>query len=322
MAPKSQLLVITFNNQTLNPSTDAWRSTSDAVRRALEDDGCFVVATDKVPTDLRDAIFELSKDLFDLPNETKIKNTSEILGFGYGNYSSMPLWEYFGIENGATMEATRSFTDLLFPSGNNAFCESAFEYMKLLSEIDHCVMRMVFDSYGVEAKQCDDLIESSLYLARFMKYRAPSEEEGVVGLPPHSDKSLLAILDDNNVKGLEIKMRNGEWIYHEPSPSTFVVVAGEPFMAWSNGRIYAPVHQVAMRTHTKEVVRYSLGIFSFMRATVEVPEKLVDDDEHSLRFRAFNHLDFLKYVITEEGKASKCCIESYCGVVADAIVDH
>lgn len=102
--------------------------------------------------------------------------------------------------------------------------------MKLLSEIHHDVLRMVFDSYGVDSKQCDCLVDSTLYLARFMKYRAPSENEGAIGLNAHSDKSFLAVLDDNNVKGLEIQMRNGEWIHHESSPSTFVIIAGEPLM--------------------------------------------------------------------------------------------
>ncbi|KAI3789691.1 hypothetical protein L2E82_02494 [Cichorium intybus] len=321
MAPQpNKLPVITFNKKTLNPSNGAWRSTSHAVRRALEDYGCFVIVTDRVPSHLRDAMLEITNDLFHLPMETKMKNTSDLLGFGYGKYASMPLWEYFGIEGGATLEGTRRFTDLLFPSGHKAFCETAFKYMKLLSEIDHCVMRMVFDSYGVDAKECDRLIESTLYLSRFMKYRSPREGEDVMGLFPHSDKSFLAVLDDD-VKGLEIKMKNGEWIYPEPSPSTFIVLAGEPFMAWSNGRIHAPVHQVAMRTLEKEVVRNSLGLFSFMRATVEVPEQLVDDDEHYLRFMPFNQIDFLKYVTTEEGKAAECAIKSYCGVTTGATAD-
>lgn len=55
-----------------------------------------------------------------------------------------------------------------------------------------------------------------------------------------------------------------------------------------------------------------------MKEMVEVPHKLVDD-EHYLRFRPFNNMDFLKYLNTEEGKA--CTIESYCGVTIDNITD-
>ncbi|KAJ0522505.1 putative non-heme dioxygenase domain, isopenicillin N synthase [Helianthus annuus] len=226
-----QLPVITFDVEALNPSNPAWLSTSHVVRRALEEYGCFVLSTKKIPWDLRETMFELSKDLFLLPIETKTKNCSKILGFGYGNYSSLPLFESFGIEDGATLEATRSFTHLLFPSGNDAFCKTAFEYMTLLSEIIHCVMRMVFDSYGIEDKQFEG---SLFYLAKFMKYRAPVQGEGPIALPPHSYKSFLGVLDDNGVKGFEVKTRNGEWINHEPSHCTFVVVAGEPLMLISH----------------------------------------------------------------------------------------
>lgn len=121
MPSQPKLPVITFNTQALRANNDVWLSTSHAVRQALETYGCFVLSTDKVSSDLRDAIFELSKDLYNLSYETKIKNTSEYLGFGFGNFSFMPLLEYFGIENGATLEDTQRFTDLLFPSGNNAF---------------------------------------------------------------------------------------------------------------------------------------------------------------------------------------------------------
>nr|GEX16485.1 2-oxoglutarate-dependent dioxygenase AOP3-like [Tanacetum cinerariifolium] len=320
MPSQAKLLVISFNTQTLNPSTDAWLSISQAVRRALEDYGCFIVSTDKIPLDLHDTIFELSKDLFHLPLETKIKNTSDMLGFGYGNFSSCPFWEYFSIENGDTLEATQRFTHLMFPSGNNAFSENTLKYMKMLSEIDQCVMRMVYDSYGVDTKQCDQFITSMFYLARFIKYRPPSEDKRAMAIDhPMTEKSFISILGDNNVKGLEIQMRNGEWIYHTPSPSTFVVIAGEPFMAWSNGRIYAPVHQVAMRTPEEEATRYTLGLFSFTRETVKVPKELVEDDENYLRFKPFNHLDFLKYVITEELQEYKCSIRSYCGVTTTAL---
>ena len=110
--------------------------------------------------------------------------------------------------------------------------ENALKYMKMLSEINQCVMRMVYDSYGIDTKQCDQFIASMFYLARFIKYRAPSDQDkrAIAIDHPMTEKNFISILGDNNVKGLEIQMRNGEWIYHKPSPSTFVVIAGEPFM--------------------------------------------------------------------------------------------
>ncbi|GKD11801.1 probable 2-oxoglutarate-dependent dioxygenase AOP1 [Tanacetum coccineum] len=293
MPSQAKLLVMNFNTHpVLNPSIDAWLSTSQAVRRALEDYGCFVVSLSKL-----DTIFELSKDLFHLPLETKIKNTSDMLVFGYGNFSSYPFWEYFSIENGDTLEATQRFTDLMFPSGNNAFCENALKYMKMLSEIDQCVMRMVYDSYGVDTKQCDQSIASMFYLARFIKYRPPSEDKRAMAIDhPMTEKSFISILGDNNVKGLEIQMRNG---MEQREDLRSCASSGNEN---TRGR----------RT------RYTLGLFSFTRETVKVPKELVEDDENYLRFKPFNHLDFLKYVITEELQGHKCSIRSYCGVTTTA----
>lgn len=92
-------------------------------------------------------------------------------------------------------------------------------------------MRMVFDSYGVERNSDRELLSSSFFLMRFLKYRLPRDDEvNNVGLYPHVDKTFLGIVDTNHVTGLEIQMRSGEWFTYQPSPSTstFLVIAGEP----------------------------------------------------------------------------------------------
>ncbi|XP_071901549.1 probable 2-oxoglutarate-dependent dioxygenase AOP1 [Coffea arabica] len=308
---QSKLPIIEFNEENLTPGTTSWLSTSGLVRQALESCGCFLVKYKKLSQELHDKMFELSKQLFQLPTEIKVQNTSNILGFGYGtNFSFMPLVEYFGIENGATLKATEEFTNLMWPAGNSSFCETAFSYSKLLSELDHGVMRMVFGSYGVE-KHLDPLIKSSFYLMRFLKYRAPKTDEINIGLHPHVDKGFLAILDTNQVTGLEIQLKHGEWITYEPStsPSTFLVIAGEPFQAWSNGRVHAPLHKVVIRG-TEE--KYTIGLFSFMREKVKIPEELIDE-KNPLQFKDFNHLDFLEFL--RGGKYTmERPIVAFCGV--------
>ena len=119
--PKLPIIDLTKGN--LKPAdTSFWRSTAKEIRNALENYGCFKVVFDKVSVDLHNAVFNQSKDLYDLPMEIKVQNTSKLLGFGYGgNFSFMPLIEYFGIENGATLEATQNFTNLMWPSGNHTF---------------------------------------------------------------------------------------------------------------------------------------------------------------------------------------------------------
>lgn len=82
--------------------------------------------------------------------------------------------------------------------------------------------------------------------------------------------------------------------------------------AWSNDRIHAPLHRVVMRG-SKEKARYSVGIFSFHKGVVQVPEELIDE-QHPLRYKPFNNFDMLRYYNTEEGRAQENTVKAYCGI--------
>lgn len=82
------------------------------------------------------------------------------------------------------------------------------------------------------------------------------------------------------------------------------------YQAWSNGRIYAPIHKVVI---TGDKAKYSVGQFLFSNATMEVPPELVDD-ENPLKFKPFNHLEFLKYCKEGGQTTLKSAIETYCGI--------
>ncbi|KAL3633007.1 hypothetical protein CASFOL_025991 [Castilleja foliolosa] len=310
-AKYSTLPIIEFNEMNINPGTNSWKSTSESVRQALESYGCFIVDYNNpnISSEMHDEMFSLTKDLFRLPMETKKKHTSEIPGFGYGGrFSIMPLFEYFGIEDGGSYDGVNKFTSLMWPEGHNKFCETIHSYTKLLAKLDHLVMKMVTSSYNIE-KHYDPLIQSSTYMTRLMRYEPPGENKSSVGLVAHRDKSFMSVISTNEVKGLEIETRNGDWIDYEPSRGKFIVIVGEALMAWSNGRIYSPLHKVTARG-TKE--KYSIGVFSFVHGVLQVPQELVDD-ENPLKFKCFDNLEFLEYC-KEGGEKMKGAIQTYCGI--------
>ncbi|CAA2999694.1 2-oxoglutarate-dependent dioxygenase AOP3-like [Olea europaea subsp. europaea] len=304
-----KLPIVEFNEKNLIPGTESWESTSHSVRHALEKYGCFIALHEKITTEMHDAMFKSAMPLYDVPTERKQKLECNFLGSGYGsNYPRMPLCEFFGIENGTNIEGTKNFASLMWPEGNDQFCETTASYCKLLSELEDAITRMVFSSYGVE-KYFEAFTQSSFFLTKFMKYRVPKENEINMGLVPHIDKTIFGLID-TNTKGLEIETRDGEWINFEPSPNTFLVIAGEIFTAWSNGRIYAPIHKVVI---TGDKAKYSVGQFLFSNATMEVPPELVDE-ENPLKFKPFNHLEFLKYCKEGGQTTLKSAIETYCGI--------
>ncbi|KAJ6715097.1 2-OXOGLUTARATE-DEPENDENT DIOXYGENASE AOP3-LIKE [Salix viminalis] len=172
------------------------------------------------------------------------------------------------------------------------------------------VVRMVFESYGVYDQHHDSHKESTTYLLRMMKYRVPEKTEANVGCDAHTDKSFITVLHQNEVSGLEVKSKDGQWMSFTPSPSSFIVIAGDALLAWSNERINAPFHRVVM---SESEPRYSVGLFSFIKGMIKVPEKLVDE-KNPLRFNPFENFGLLRYFLTEEGREKESAIKAYCGV--------
>lgn len=107
----------------MKPGTASWSATCDAVRRALEDYGFFLVANDKLTQDIHDSTFTALQELFDgVPTETKMKNTYEKPLNGYvGQIPKLPLHESLGIDDATSFEGTRKFTDVMWPEGNDRF---------------------------------------------------------------------------------------------------------------------------------------------------------------------------------------------------------
>ncbi|MBA0599322.1 probable inactive 2-oxoglutarate-dependent dioxygenase AOP2 [Gossypium raimondii] len=305
------LPILDFSDAELKPGTDSWLVACKKVTHALEQYGCFIIEYDKFPLQLHNQVFSLLEELFLLPTETKMKNRYEKPLNGYvGQIPKLPLHESLGIDNATSVEGTRFFTNLMWPQGNDRFCEYISKYAKVAAELDQMVTRMIFESYGV-ARYHDAYTDATTYLLRLLKNRAPQQSEPTLGFITHTDKSFTTILHQNQVNALEVETRDGNRIKVDfSSPSSFVVIAGDALMAWSNDRVLSPRHQVVM---SGNIDRYSLGLFAFNNGTIQVPEELVDD-LHPLKYNTFDHLGLLRFYRTDEGYNSKCPIKAYCGV--------
>ncbi|XP_041018207.1 probable 2-oxoglutarate-dependent dioxygenase AOP1 [Juglans microcarpa x Juglans regia] len=308
-----KLPVLDFScSENLKPGTSSWLSACKKVRGALEDYGCFVLVYDKVSSELLKQVFGALEELFDLPTEIKMKNKYENRLNGYvGQIQKLPLHESMGIQNATTLEATQSFSNLLWPDGNDHFSACMHSYAKLTAELDQMVTRMIYESYGVGKYHASAYTGSTTYLLRVLKNRVPEVNEPNLGFVTHTDKSFTTILHQNQVNGLEVETKDGEWISVEYPPSSFVVMAGDALMAWSNDRIQSPKHRVVMMNENE--ARYSLALFSFSDGIIEVPKELVDD-EHPLQYKPFNHRGLVDFFSKNTTHKDKFPIKSYCGV--------
>ncbi|KAK7255300.1 hypothetical protein RIF29_28707 [Crotalaria pallida] len=306
-----QLPVVNFINEIMKPGTETWASACQVIRRALEDHGCFYALCDKVPMELYNSVFNLMEELFHLPLGTKMQKTSDKPYHGYyGQHVQIPLYESLGIDDPLTMEGVQKFTKLMWPAGYDHFSEAINLYAKLLVELDHITKRMVFDSYGVDQKHCDSILESTNYMLRSFKYRLPQKDENNLGLHAHKDTSFFTILHQNDVSGLQVKLKNGEWVDTDPSPFMFLILAGDAFKVWSNDRICSCEHRVVINAKKE---RYSMGLFSIGSKVYEAQEELIDE-EHPRCYKPFDHYEYLRFIGTKEALESECRLKAYCGI--------
>ncbi|KAL1551444.1 putative 2-oxoglutarate-dependent dioxygenase AOP1 [Salvia divinorum] len=307
-----KLAVIEFTDKSTNPETESWSETCKKVVDALEEYGCFVAVYDKLTQEMHKQVFESLQSLFSLPTQTKVQNKSSKPLYGYvGQIPFLPLFESMGIDDAHTVQGVQDFSNVMWPNGNPAFCENLVAYTKLAAELEKIVVQMVFESYGV-GKHHESYVGSANYLCRVMKYREPKIGENKMAFVSHTDKSFMSTIHQNQVDGLEIKAKDGEWFgVHGLSPSSVIVMAGDAIMAWSNSRIKSPHHRVTMEGSE---ARYSLGQFSFIeKETVKTPDEFVDE-EHPLRYKPFDHLKFLDFFSQEENRRLESPIATYCGV--------
>ncbi|URE05485.1 2OG-Fe(II) oxygenase superfamily [Musa troglodytarum] len=319
---RPQFPVIDFSS--FDPAADggpAWDATREHVMQALGTCGCFEVVYDRITPELRQSLLEvIAKDLFRLPLETKLKNASEKVYDGYlGRFPNLD-YESLAIRDATGSEAIPSFASLMWPDGNPNFCEMASSFAKKLAELQGMIRKMVLQSLGV-AEYHEEQMQSTWHLLRFSEYGAPGDETRKVGQMAHRDANLLtAVCQLNGVDGLEVETREGQWIQATPSsPTSFFIIAGESFWAWSNGKVYSPMHGV---TVGGKETRYSVLLFAMPKneRPIQAPVELVDDNQTPI-FKPYYYDDYLRFCFSEEGMMQQCKLVAYCGTDATTEAD-
>lgn len=92
----------------------------------------------------------------------------------------------------------------------------------------------------------------------YPKNTAPSGEAIDVGIGAHTDLQCFTLLWQDNVGGLQVLTKDGQWVKVPPIPDTFVVNIGDFLMRLSNDRFKSTVHRVY---NYAEEDRYSMPFF-------------------------------------------------------------
>ncbi|KAE8678797.1 calcium uptake protein 1 [Hibiscus syriacus] len=298
-----QVPVIEFRTGSpdLERGTEGWHQNCKRVREACEMYGCFQVVYEKISRRVREETFALLKDLVEeVPLERKQMNANPKPYHSYfGPCSQDSLYEGFGIEDASNYDSVKSFAHIMWPDGHPYFCETVNTIVKQMEELNNIIWLMIIDSYGLGEKW-ETVMMNSKTLLRMMKYMSPSSGEYRRGLHAHTDKPVSTIICEDQIPGLEIEGKDGQWIKLSSSSTSFVFLVGDPLMVWSNGRMKAVKHRVMMNGDKD---RYSIAAFTIpVEGTIiKIPEELIDE-QHPRLFKDFDFMDFLLFSFSEQVK--------------------
>ncbi|PPR86813.1 hypothetical protein GOBAR_AA33882 [Gossypium barbadense] len=200
----------------------------------------------------------------------------------------------------AVFGALQEVFDLPLQTKKLCVSDKPFRGYSCSPSLEKKILKMILESFGLE-KYMDELTDTTNYQLRIMKYEKPKTKEQTMMAPAHCDQNMMTLLYQDEVNGLEIQNKYGEWMNMKLSSSSFIVMIGECLSVWLNGRLSSPYHRVMMKGNDD---RYSLGLFTRPREgyVIKVPNELVDDNNPIL-FKPHDHEEFLKIFSSEMAKA-------------------
>jgi isopenicillin N synthase-like dioxygenase len=139
------------------------------------------------------------------------------------------------------------------------FRETAVAYQKASIDLARDILRALALGLGIEEEFFAERHRKPLANLAFNYYPAPARVEDLdLGVGAHCDVSVITVLLQDDVGGLEVCDRDGRWIKAAYVPGAYVVNIGETMMQWTNGEYVSTLHRVIAK---KLQDRYSVPLF-------------------------------------------------------------
>uniref|UniRef100_A0A0C9RKF7 TSA: Wollemia nobilis Ref_Wollemi_Transcript_13804_1256 transcribed RNA sequence n=1 Tax=Wollemia nobilis TaxID=56998 RepID=A0A0C9RKF7_9CONI len=263
------------------------------LRKACEQWGVFRVVNHGIEEELIRRMDSVSRHLFSLPPEVKERAVSPRVFEGYCASSQFFQGESMSFPGILASQSLEQYTEKLWPQGNPEFCETLRSYSCKLSHPANSVLKLILHSWGLNAVKYFRSDFEGCEVKLLLNYLQPCEESqvgDVVRFKAHKDFSVMAILYNDEVGGLQIRSKQGDWFNMKPLPGSLLVIVGDGLKIWSNDRCWSAEHRVV---YGERKPRLSAVLFWNFPPEKEVraPEDLIDE-KHPQRYKPFLFKDY------------------------------
>ena len=252
------------------------RDVAAAMRKAAIETGFFYVRGHNVTAELMDATFLAAKYFFNLPEEVKraitVTPTSAHRGYVPFAQTKQPgvkradLKESFNFAYpfAPGHPALASGCPLIgmnqWPAGEPQWRRVLERYYDSVFELGQRLLGGIALSLDMPRDFFRQRYRYPLVRARLIHYPPQHENpsDGQFGAAAHTDYGTITVLWQDDVGGLQVRNRDGDWIDAPPIEGTFVINIGDMLERWSNNLFVSTPHRVVNASGRE---RYSIPVF-------------------------------------------------------------
>lgn len=241
------------------------------IRWALSNTGFMYVKNHGIAQDFVDSVFDVTRRFFDLPMQRKMElhvSRSDVALRGYiepfGENTdpgkTKDLKECFDI--GPERDALEGpfFGPNQWPAEFSEFRQLVYGYHERMVDLSRKLLKGIALSLDLPANHFEALMRNPISIQRLLHYPPQTGHigENIIGIGAHTDYGNLTILAQDDVGGLQVMNRDGDWVEGTPIRGTFVINIGDLVQRLTNDVYLANMHRV-INTSGRE--RYSIPFF-------------------------------------------------------------
>ncbi|CAH1439138.1 unnamed protein product [Lactuca virosa] len=280
------------------------------IGKACSDYGFFQVKNHGVPESTIANMMKIAREFFKLPEEERLKT-----------YSDDPTkTTRSGTSFNTRTDKVVNWRDFLrlhcyplqdyiheWPTNPASFRDHVAEYCRSARWLALRLIEAISESLGLDGDYISRQLGKHAQHMAFNYYPPCPQPDLTYGLPGHKDLSLITVLLQDEVPGLQV-LRNGNWVAVDPVPNTFIVNIGDQMQVLSNDKYKSVLHRAVVNC---EKERLSVPTFYCPSpdAVIGPASELVSDDEPAV-YRQFTYREYYEKFWSIE-LANEDCLDTF-----------